>query len=135
MRPRGVLLCGVLLTCAGLAVGCAGWPRHPTLPDDPLLVSRKAARGRAEYTPPVLLARVEPVQPPEPMPALVAASPALREEVGTARQMLTVPVNTPRPPQPGRPPTQAPRDKRRTVTLPPPPSVTPISARGEPPAP
>src|SRR5437016_1306459 len=98
MRPRGVLLCGVLL-CAGLAAGCAGLPRRPAVPDDPLLVSKKPVRGKAEYAPPVLLARVEAISPPEPSPLLLAASPALRQEIGLARQLYTVPVNTPRPPR------------------------------------
>jgi len=50
MRPRGVMLCGVLLS-AGLAAGCAGLPRHSAAPDDPLLVSKKPLRGKAEFTP------------------------------------------------------------------------------------
>jgi hypothetical protein len=118
MRSHGVLLGGVLLS-AGLAAGCAGLPRHPSLPEDPLLVSKKAVRGKAEYTPPVLLARSDMVLPPEPAPALLAASPALRQEFGVARQLYTVPVNMPRPPRQEPSGTEqgpSSRDPHRTVS-------------------
>jgi hypothetical protein len=119
MRPRWVLLGGMLL-CAGLAAGCTGLPRHPTIPEDPLLLSKKPLRGKAEFTPPVFLARAEPVPPPDPTPVLLAASPALRQEMGLARQLYTVPVNTPRPPRlepPENESPQSPRNPQRAVSF------------------
>jgi hypothetical protein len=117
MRPRWVLLGGVLLW-VGLAAGCTGLPRRPTLPEDPLLASKKPVRGKAEYTPPIVLAQAEPVPPPEPSPVLLAASPALRQEMGLARQLYTVPVNAPRPLQgsPENDSSQSHRNRQRTVS-------------------
>jgi len=127
MRPRGAFLCGVLFACASLSAGCAGLARQPSLPDDPLLVSKKPTRGKAQYAPPVMLARAEQTMPPDPTPTLLAASPALRREIGAARELNIVPVNMPRPKS-----LPTPDDPRRTVTAPVPTIVSPTSGRSDP---
>jgi hypothetical protein len=69
-----------------------------------------------------MLARAEQIVPPEPSATLIAASPALKQEIGTARELHIVPVNLPRP---QTPPSQD--DPRHTVTGPGPSVISPTS--------
>jgi hypothetical protein len=98
MRRRILLDCFLLALLGGIFPGCRSASSQRPYPEDPVLVSKRPVPGGTASDRPVLLAYAEPVPPPLPAEAFVAASPTLKALPRTAESTTTAKTSPPESP-------------------------------------